>query len=107
MGKKTLHFSVTAIPQKLSAKTPMMWEQNGQVFLLFFHSIKIQKKKETHGNCCKHFNRQSESSSVLVKKIYLHSVTHVNIFLTKIKSQDRIVKFVKILKNFLSHFPSL
>ena len=41
-------------------------------------------------------NRQSESSSV----------THFNTFSTKIQSQDKIIKFVKIFKIFLCHFSS-
>ena len=49
-------------------------------------------------------NRQSESLSVLVKIIYMHSATHFNTFSAKSKSQDRIVKFVKILKNNMLHF---
>ena len=51
-------------------------------------------------------NRQSESSYVLVKIIYLHSKTHFNKFSTKIQSQDSIVKFVKMCKIFLCHFSS-
>ena len=39
----------------------------------------------------KTFNRQSESLYVLVKMIYMHSVTYFNIFSAKSKSQDRIV----------------
>ena len=42
-------------------------------------------------------------SSLLVKMIYLQSVTHFNTFSTKIQSQDRIVKMFKI---FLCHFSS-
>ena len=55
----------------------------------------------------KTINRQSESLSVLVKMIYMHSVTHFNIFSAKSKSQDRIVKFVKIRKKNMLHFSSL
>ena len=51
-------------------------------------------------------NRKSESLSVLVKIIYMHSVTHFDIFSAKSKSQFRIVKFVKILKKIILNFPT-